>query len=109
MIQKFAGPCAQGVLDPLIIPRPMSSCPAVMGLCYVYNILLDCHPGDIRSRQCGTCPLLARYSPATCPLLARYSPVTCKFLGRVAAFHSACQAAIGAGQGPKNDVQKITK
>ena len=74
---KFAGPCAQGVLDPLILPRPM-----VLGLCYVYNILLDCHPGDIRSRKCGTRPLLARYLPATCPVFSR-----------VAAVHSACQAA----------------
>ena len=35
---KFAGPCAQGVLDPVIVPRPMSQ--GRDGLFWLKNLLI---------------------------------------------------------------------
>ena len=35
---KFAGPCAQGVLDPIIVPRPMSQ--GCDGLFWLKNLLI---------------------------------------------------------------------
>ena len=59
---KFAGPCAQGVLDPVIILCPMSLGCAVLIVLIKDNAFLGTSAHE-------SVPL-AGYSPATCRLLA---------------------------------------
>ena len=64
---KFAGPCAQGVLDPLIVPRPMSQ--GCDGLFWLKNLLIWAFLGTSAHESVP----LAGYPPATCRLLAGLS------------------------------------
>ena len=53
-INKFAGPCAQGVLDPVMIPCPMSLSCAVL-FCSIGSFSIRTSPRGIGSQKYAPC------------------------------------------------------
>ena len=66
-IPKFAGPCAPGLLDPVIVPRPMSQ--GCAGLFWLKNLLIWAFLGTSAHESVP----LAGDLPATCRLPAGLS------------------------------------
>ena len=73
--EKFAGPCAQGVLDTVIVPRPMS-----LGCSGLIDSIVLFKDNAFLGTSAHESVTLAGYSLATCWLLAgslRF-PVVCR-------------------------------
>ena len=71
---QFAGPCAQGVLDPVMIPCPMSLGCAVL-FCSIGYFLIRSFLGALDPKSV----LLAGYLLATCWLLVGLSLTVANF------------------------------
>ena len=61
---EFAGPCAQGVLDPVIVPRPMS-----LGCTGLIDSIVLFKDNAFLGTSAHESVLPASYLPATCWLL----------------------------------------